>query len=57
MGVQRHRYIAIDWLAGALPLPRVAAIEDALDVELLLQPVPLEDVAAAVQRAAEQFPA
>lgn len=53
--LRHHRYVAVAWNPAALP-PRLAAIEDALDVELLVQPFPLEALAAAVQRTAQRLP-
>jgi hypothetical protein len=51
----RHRYIGVGWRLGALWPPRLAALEDALDVELLHLPLNLEALIAAVARAAEQL--
>jgi CheY-like chemotaxis protein len=53
--LQRHRYIAMSWKFGALT-PRLAAIEVGLHVEVLLQPTPLKDLLAAVERAASKLP-
>jgi hypothetical protein len=52
----RHGYVAIGWKPGPLQVPRLAAIEDGLQVEMLpAMPMNLEAVLDAVGRAAEQM--
>lgn len=56
--LQRHRYVALSWKFGPLQVPRLAAIEDTLQVEVLpAMPLNLLDVIAAVQRAAGRLSA
>jgi hypothetical protein len=53
--LQRHRYIAMNWKPRALA-PRLAAIEDGLQIEELRQPFNLLVLVDTVLRIAEQLP-
>jgi hypothetical protein len=52
--LRRHRYVSIGWKPGAL-LSWLGALEDELEVDVLQYPIRLEEMIAAVARAAEQM--
>jgi hypothetical protein len=52
----RHRYIRVGWKPGALMPPMLAALEGALDVEVVPYPLDFAVLLAAVERAASKPP-
>jgi hypothetical protein len=54
--LQRHRYIRVGWKPSALVPPRLAALEDALGMEVVPYPLNIEVLLAAIERAASKLP-
>jgi CheY-like chemotaxis protein len=55
--LQRHRYFAVGWKPRPLRPPRLAALEAALQVEVVPYPLNLQALLAAVERAASKLQA
>ncbi len=52
--MRRHRYVAMAWATDPLP-PRLRVIEEQLEIEIVMQPMEVGDLFAAVNRAAARL--
>ena len=52
--MRRHAYVAMAWQVDPLP-PRLRVIEEQLEIEIVMQPMKVDDLFAAVNRAAARL--